>query len=104
MGLEYLYSIGLDANDVETLKSNTDENTYSDLTLFEPLVSLNIKYMKDFGIKNYTDVLIKYPGIFLRDSESFQNIFSKFDKEDLIQKVAKNPAVFKKMVEFVDNN
>lgn len=104
MGLEYLYSIGLDANDVETLKSNTDDNTYSDLTLFEPLVSLNIKYMKDFGIKNYTDVLIKYPSIFLRDSESFQNIFSKFDKEDLIQKVAKNPAVFKKMVEFVDNN
>ena len=104
MGLEYLYSLGLETNDVDTIKSSIDEDTYSDLTLFEPLVSMNIKYMKDFGIKNYSDVVIKYPAIFLRDSEAFQNVFSKFDKEDLIQKVAKNPAVFKKMVEFVDNN
>lgn len=104
MALDYLYSIGLDAKDVESLKENTDDKLFSELSLFEPIVLDNIKYMKDFGVSNYVDVITKYPGIFLRDSESFKNIFSKFDKEDLIQKVAKNPAVFKKMVEFVDNN
>lgn len=104
MALEYLYGIGFDSNEVEQLKSNTDDQTFSELTLFEPIVLSNIKYMKEFGVSNYVDIVVKYPTIFLRDSESFRNIFSKFDKEDLIQKVAKNAAVFKKMVEFVDNN
>ena len=60
--------------------------------------------MKDFGVINFSQVVLKFPDIFLRDADSFKNIFSKFDRDDLIQKVEKNPAVFKKMVEFVDNN
>ena len=51
-----------------------------------------------------SQVIVKYPEIFLRDAESFRNIFSKFDKDDLIQKVSKNVAVIKKMVDYVDNN
>lgn len=104
MSLDYLYTLGLTSSEVEELYTSTNEETYSELTLFEPIVSMNIKYMRDFGITNYHDIVVKYPNIFLRDSEAFKNIFSKFDKDDLIQKVAKNPAVFKKMVEFVDNN
>lgn len=104
MVLEYLYDYGLDSRDLEALKENSDGETVSELSLFETIVSDNIKFMKDFGVSNFSQVVIKYPGIFLRDLESFKNIFSKFDREDLIAKVEKNPAVFKKMVEFVDNN
>ncbi len=104
MVLEYLYDFGLDSRDVDTIKDNTDEATFSELSLFVGLVSENIKYMKDFGVDNYSQVVVKYPEIFLRDAESFKNIFSKFDKDDLISKVDKNPAVFKKMVDFIDNN
>jgi len=104
MALTYLYDFGLDSRDLEELRDNVDDKVYSELTLFEGIVSDNIKYMKEFGVSNYTQVILKYPEIFLRDAESFKNVFSKFDREDLIQKVEKNPAVFKKMVEFVDNN
>ncbi len=104
MALEYLYDFGLDSRDLEDIKDNTNETTFSELSLFVGLVSDNIRYMKDFGIENYAQVVVKYPEIFLRDGESFKNIFSKFDKEDLINKVEKNPAVFKKMVDFIDNN
>lgn len=104
MVLEYLYDFGLDSRDVENIKDNADEATFSELSLFVGLVSDNIKYMKEFGVENYAQVIVKYPEIFLRDAESFKNIFSKFDKEDLINKVEKNPAVFKKMVDFIDNN
>lgn len=104
MGLEYLYNFGLDANDLETIKDNTDDKIYSELTLFSGLVKDNVSYMKEFGVGNIAQVIVKYPEIFLRDLESFKNVFSKFDKDDLIEKVEKNPAVFKKMVEFVDNN
>ena len=104
MALKYLCYYGLSEKDVEEISEYVDEEVYTELGLFEGLVSENIKYMKDFGVSNYAQVVLKFPDIFLRDSESFRNIFSKFDHDDLIQKVEKNPAVFKKMVEFVDNN
>lgn len=104
MPLTYLYDCGLDSTDLDVLKENSSEETYSEFCLFQGIVSENINYMKSFGVSNYVQVVVKYPDIFLRDAESFKNVFSKFDKDDLIAKVAKNPAVFKKMVEFVDNN
>lgn len=104
MSLKYLYDFGIDSQDLEKLKDNADDRTFSEMSLFEGIVKENVQYMKDFGVSNYAQVVIKYPEIFLRDGDSFKNIFSKFDKDDLIQKVEKNPAVFKKMVEFVDNN
>lgn len=104
MALEYLYDFGLDSRDIEDIKENTSDAVFSELSLFTGLISENIKYMKDFGVGNYAQVVIKYPEIFLRDAESFKNVFSKFDKDDLISKVEKNPAVFKKMVDFIDNN
>lgn len=102
--MEYLYDFGLDSRDIDTIRDNVDDKTFSELSLFTGLVSENVKYMKDFGVGNYSQVVIKYPDIFLRDAESFKNIFSKFDRDDLIHKVEKNPAVFKKMVDFIDNN
>lgn len=104
MGLEYLYNYGIDANDLDEIKEKTSESEYSELSLFEGIVKENIEYMRDFGVTNYSQVIVKFPSIFLRDSESFKNVFSKFDKDDLIAKVEKNAAVFKKMVDFVDNN
>lgn len=104
MAFDYLYELGFDTHDIEELTLKTDDKTYSELSLFSGLIKENIKYMKDFGASNYIQVVTRFPEIFLRDAESFKNIFSKFDRDDLIQKVEKNPAVFKKMVEFVDNN
>lgn len=104
MNLEYLFDFGLGIGDISLLKDNVDDNTFGELTLFEGIVKENIQFMKDFGIDNFAQVVIKYPEIFLRDGDSFKNIFSKFDRDDLIEKVEKNPAVFKKMVDFVDNN
>jgi len=102
--MEYLYNFGLDSTDVDIIRSNVSDELFSDLTFFENLVIENITYLKDFGVNNYSKIIVKYPEIFLRDTDSFKNVLSKFDKEDLIQKVAKNAAVFKKMVDYVDEN
>lgn len=102
--MEFLYEFDLDNTDIEIITDNLSEDAYSDMTLFSNLVKENINYLKEFGVKNYNQVVVKYPDIFLRDNEAFKNVLSKFDKEDLIEKVAKNAAVFKKMVDYVDNN
>lgn len=102
--MEYLYEFDLDSTDIEIMTENLDDETYSDLTLFKNLIKENIAYLQNFGIKNCNKIIVKYPEIFLRDTSSLENVLSKFDKEDLISKVANNPAVLKKMVDFVDNN
>ena len=102
--MKYLYNFGLDDADIEEIKKNVTDDVFSDLSLFSKIVQNNIIYMRDFGVTNYRQIIVRYPEIFLRDLESFTNIFSKFDKDDLIAKVTKNPAVMKKMVDFVDKN
>ena len=102
--MEYLKNFAFNDSDLESLKTSASDEVYSDLSLFSKLVEKNITYLKDFGVTNYKDIVLKYPEIFIRDEESFVNIFTKFDKDDLISKVTKNPAVIKKMVDFVDNN
>lgn len=102
--MEYLLNFGLDSTDIEILKAGVSKEIWSDLSFFENLVKENITYLKDFGVTNYVQVIVKYPEIFLRDTESFKNVLSKFDKQDLIDKVTKNAAVIKKMVDYVDNN
>lgn len=102
--MDYLNNFGLDTNDINTIKENVSDDVFSDLTAFRKIVEKNIEFLKEFGVTNFKDVVIKYPEIFLRDAESFRNVFTKFDKDDLISKVEKNPAVIKKMVEFVDKN
>ncbi len=102
--MDYLNNFGLDKDDINVIKENVSDEVYSDLTAFKKIVERNILFLKEFGVTNFKDVVIKYPEIFLRDAESFRNVFTKFDREDLISKVEKNPAVIKKMVEFVDKN
>ena len=102
--MEYLYEFGLDNTDIEIMTENLDDNTYSELSLFKNLIKTNLLFLKDFGIKNYNKIMVKYPEILLRDTASLENVLSKFDKDDLIEKVDNNPAVLKKMVDFVDNN
>ena len=102
--MKYLYNYGIDITDIELIKENASDEVYSDLSFFEGLVSQNIEFLKNFGIQNYGQAVVKYPEIFLRDTSSLQNVLSKFDREDLIERVAKNVAVLKKMVDYVDNN
>ena len=101
--MNYLMDFGLSTIDIDTIASSVTDDIYSDLTFMKNIVSDNIAYMRDFGVTNYSQVVVKYPEVFLRDTEKFKHVFAKFDKEDLIQKVAKNVAVFKKMVDYVDN-
>lgn len=102
--MDYLREFGLDNTDIAILKSSLNDDVYSEFSFFQNLVKENIAYLINFGISNYQQVIVKYPEIFLRDTESFKNVLSKFDKQDLIDKVSKNAAVIKKMVDYVDNN
>lgn len=57
------------------------------------LISANIKYLMDLGVKNYREIFLEYYDLFLLDSSNFMGIFNKYDREDLIDKLDKNIAI-----------
>ncbi len=100
----FLYKFGFTDEEINSLKETLSKDMYSEMAFLNKIVSENLDYLKSFGVTNYSQVFVKYPEIFMRDPESFKNVLGKFDKADLIDKVLKNPAVIKKMVDYVDNN
>lgn len=57
------------------------------------LVGENIGYLKNIGITNYQEVFLEYYDMFLMDHSNFVGIFSKYETEDLIEKIKKNPKI-----------
>ncbi len=59
----------------------------------EKLVKTNLEYLKETGITNIKKVFTQYYEIFLMDNSNFIQIFNKYDREDLIEKLEKNVAI-----------
>ena len=57
------------------------------------LISANIKYLMDLGVKNYREIFLEYYDLFLLDSSNFMGIFNKYDRDDLVDKLEKNIAI-----------
>ncbi len=53
----------------------------------------NISYLKDLGVSNYQEAFLRFYNMFLMEPHYFEEIFSKYDKDDLIAKLEKNVAI-----------
>ena len=61
-----------------------------DLENNKDLVKTNINYLKELGVERYIEVFKCYYPMFLMDASSFANVFNKYDKIDLLDKINKN--------------
>lgn len=91
--MNYLKDLGFEDKVIELINKNVPSQALENLTTEEATVTQNIKYLKDLGISNYVDAFIKFYNMFLLDNDTFDSIFSKYDKEDLIVKLEKNIAI-----------
>ena len=57
------------------------------------LVGINLDYLVKIGVNNYKDIFKSYYELFLLDHSSFEDIFNKYDQDDLVEKLAKNVAI-----------
>ena len=89
----YLKELGFDNDYIQMLNENLPEKALSKLNAEKDNVIANITFLKDLGINNYQDAFAKFYNMFLLDSATFEDIFSKYDKEDLIVKLEKNIAI-----------
>ena len=54
------------------------------------LVSINMEYLIKLGVSNYKEIFEAYYELFLMDPSNFEEIFIKYDQEDLVSKLEKN--------------
>lgn len=91
--MNFLKEFDFSETEMEKLKDNLDYTVQSKCEKFPMIVKENINYLKNLGIKNYKEIFTKYAYMFLKDPTVFEGIFSKYDVEDLIDKISSNPGI-----------
>lgn len=79
-----------DNDTIMYLNYNVPKVILEELEKEQKLVSKNISFLKDLGVSNIDNIFKNYYDMFLMDPELFSEIFNKYDKEDLIEKLKKN--------------
>lgn len=88
--MKFLEKLDFSKDDIAEIVDNTPEKLLEIIKSQKKLVSENISYLKDLGVTNYQAIFIKYYDIFLMDNSNFKDIFMKYEKDDLIEKLKKN--------------
>lgn len=89
----YLKELGFEEEVINSICENIPAAATAKLEESQEIVTANIKYLIDLGVTNYIDAFIKFYNMFLLDNQTFDEIFSKYDREDLIAKLEKNVAI-----------
>ena len=91
--MDYLIEIGFDKETIDLLQNTLPDNTIKTFIKENENITKNINYLKNIGITNYKDAFVRFYNMFLLDSKDFEEIFNKYDNEDLIEKLEKNVAI-----------
>jgi len=91
--MKFLQKFEFTKEQLEYLDNNASQVMIDSIKENKKLVSANIKYLMDLGIKNYREIFLEYYDLFLLDNSNFAGIFNKYDRDDLIDKLAKNIAI-----------
>lgn len=89
----YLKELGFNDSTINALNNSIPALAKEQLEINQETVIANINNLKDLGITNYVDAFVKFYNMFLIDTKTFDDIFSKYDREDLISKLEKNVAI-----------
>ena len=73
--------------------NNSPKKIIDSIKAHKKLVCENIEYLKSIGIPNYQELFLEYYDMFLMDHSNFVEIFSKYELNDLIEKIKKNPKI-----------
>lgn len=91
--MTYLIDLGFDEETIKNFEENIPKLAAEKLAEEKELVTTNINYLKELGVKNYVVAFLKFYNMFLMDAKTFEEVFSKYDREDLIAKLEKNVAI-----------
>ena len=88
--MKYLEEYGFTSEEISSLEKIIPSRIVEKLIENHKLVGQNVAFLKEFGVTNYKEIFSKYSDMFLMDYSNFTGIFTKYDKDDLIEKLNKN--------------
>ncbi len=91
--MSYLKELGFEEETIKNLENNIPKLAIKQLEENKDTVTANINNLRELGVTNYVDAFVKFYNMFLIDTKMFDDIFSKYDREDLISKLEKNVAI-----------
>ncbi len=89
----YLKDLGFEEEVINSLLEELPSGAIEKITEHKETITTNVTYLKDLGISNYVEAFIRFYNMFLLEPSTFDEIFSKYDKDDLIVKLEKNVAI-----------
>ena len=91
--MKYLEKFGFTKEEIQAFQNSVADVMLEALEKNKKLVKANIEYLQELGVKNIQDLFSQYYELFLIDHSNFEEIFNKYDREDLVEKLAKNVAI-----------
>ena len=88
--MKFLEKYDFNKEEIDEFINNTPEIMRDAIEKHLDLVETNLAYIKDLGTNVYKEIFINYPDMFLLDASNFSEIFSKYDTEELIEKLNNN--------------
>ena len=88
--MNFLKEYGFEEVDVNEFLENTPEEIKKVIEKHENLVKSNLKFLKELGIDTYKEIFNNFPDMFLMDASNFEESFTKYEKEELIEKLNAN--------------
>ena len=95
--MEYLFDLGFSLEEINNLKSSSDNTTIQKLEFFSRLVTENYNYLKSYNVNNIKICFLNHVNMFLMNPDKFRDIFNKYDRDDLIRCIEKNDQVLEKL-------
>lgn len=88
--MKFLEKYDFNKEEIADFLNNSPKKLIDAIKKQKKLVCANIDYLKDLGVTNYQQIFLEYYDMFLMDNSNFVEIFSKYEPEDLIEKLKKN--------------
>ena len=88
--MKFLENYDFDAADIEEFIDSTPKKVMDAIKKNQKLVEENLSFLKSLGINTFKEIFIDYPTLFFMDSSNFQEKFSKYVKDSLIERLNEN--------------
>ncbi len=88
--MNFLLDYGFTEEEIKEFSANIPPMLHEHILNYYKLVMENMEYLKSIGVENYKEIFIKFYDMFLMDNSNFINIFNKYEKEDLVEKINTN--------------
>lgn len=89
----FLKEVGFSDKNIKIVEKNIPQLIKEQIIKFQDIALENIKFLKELGVTNIEEAFMACSDMFLMDNKKFQEIFNKYDREDLIKKIEKNVAI-----------